>query len=854
MKTTIKTCTQCNLVYDDTSPHECRDQQSPLPKARLLLPYSGMLLDKKYRLINKLGEGGMGSVYRAQRLFMNDVVAIKFMRAEVMADSDIRQRFYQEAKVAARMKHPNVVTVYDCGETIDGLVYLVMEMLEGQSLGEMIHKNGPLELNQVLDIGIQICEALRCMLEHNVIHRDLKPDNIMLVPDGQEGFAVKIVDFGVAKVLEADAHLTRVQSRIGSPVYSSPEQYLGKPVDHRTDLYGLGVIFYECLTGHVPFEALTQNELLTAILHKMPQRLDKKITGFTSMMADLVHWLLAKDPNDRPRNAMEVAKCLETLRDSKKTLQIFEYGEGVEESAHNGRRASPVSARNANAAGNGAVSPGSERLRSAPLRQPKSGNGAAYAARPSPRAGDTTDPVFRPRPIRKRIKKKLKRLARPVLLFAAVCIAGFLVWGTVIDPDGYAELAESVMPLLPWLSSTAPASPGSNSKAATVKKVLPNSRPPVRSDSVKSPAPANLAVGATQPPPLAPNANGANSVAQNQNGTVNAPQTLGNSLAASSAPQNNALTRSFLRVEAGSEVKRTIRPASSNAGSMNDPKANALANMLLVKETMFERGDVSGEGGQNERPAHWVRVGEFWISKHEVTNREYLAFVEATGQHQPEWRDSNSKYNYQFGSDNFYKKLGAALYDPEYPVVGVSWYDAEAYCAWKSRQTGIKFRLPTEAEWELAARGMDAKNKYSWGNGVPQIAQGGNIADASLKAVYTDLRMIWRAYDDNFVYTAPVGKFGANVNGLYDMTGNVWEWCNDWYNETEYLRKENNNPTGPASGNERAIRGGSWSDTPEKLRVAFRRGMPPAFRSNNLGFRVVAVAPSAMAKKDALVK
>jgi formylglycine-generating enzyme required for sulfatase activity len=363
-----------------------------------------------------------------------------------------------------------------------------------------------------------------------------------------------------------------------------------------------------------------------------------------------------------------------------------------------------------------------------------------------------------------------------------------------------------------------------------------------------------LAVGAAQPSPLASTANGANSLAPNQNGIVNAPPAGFNNSAANPAIQNSALTRALLKMEAGSQMKRIVSPAASNTGSMNDPKANAFANMLLVKETMFERGDVTGEGGPSERPAHWVRVGEFWISNHEVTNREYLAFVEATGQHQPEWRDPNSKYNYQFGSDNFYKKLGAALYDPEYPVVGVSWYDAEAYCAWKSQQTGMKFRLPTEAEWELAARGADAKNKYSWGNGVPQIAQGGNIADASLKAVYTDLRMIWRAYDDNFVYTAPVGKFGANVNGLYDMTGNVWEWCNDWYNETEYQRKENNNPAGPPSGKERAIRGGSWSDSPEKLRVAYRRGMPPAFRSNNLGFRVVAVASSVMAKKDALGK
>jgi len=832
LKTTIKTCTQCNSVYEDASAHVCRDRQLSPAKGRLSRPYSGMLLDKKYRLINKLGEGGMGSVYRAQRLFMNDLVAIKFMLPEVVADLDIRQRFYQEAKVAARMKHPNVVTVFDCGETNDGLVYLVMEMLEGDSLGEMIHKSGALELDQVLDIGIQICDALRCMVQHNVIHRDLKPDNIMLVPDGQEGFLVKVVDFGVAKLLEADAHLTRVQSRIGSPVYSSPEQYLGKPVDHRTDLYGLGVIFYECLTGHVPFEALTQDELLSAIVHKMPPRLDKKITGFTSLMADMVHWLLAKDPNDRPHDAAEVAKCLETLRDSKKTLQIFQEGEGGEEFTH--QRRGPAAARGVNAGRNGAA-PASGRVKFTPSHSPKIGAGAANGARIGTPA---TDPVFRPRPIRKRIKKKLKRLARPALLSVGVSLSGFLVWSLVIDPQGYTKLEKSLMPLLPWSRAGAPVSRNDNIKSAPAEKKLPAASALAPTDSIRDLAPAD---GASSP--LAGNEN---KIAPNPADAGVAAATRPENAAANSTLQTGARARTILKNEAGG----AITPRVTKEGSRFDRKAAAPANMLWVKETVFERGDLSGEGGTNERPAHWVRVGEFWISKYEITNREYLDFADATGRHQPEWHDPNSKYHYQSGSDNFYKKLGGSLNDPDYPVVGISWYDAEAFCEWKSQQSGMKFRLPTEAEWELAARGGDSKSKYSWGNGAPQIARGGNIADEALKAVYPDLRMIWRAYDDNFVYTAPVGKFGANIYGLCDMTGNVWEWCNDWFSEVEYQRKDGNNPAGPATGKEKALRGGSWSDTPEKLRVAFRRGMPPAFRSNNLGFRVVAIAPPALAKKE----
>jgi serine/threonine-protein kinase len=209
-------------------------------------PNVGMIIDKKYRLESKLGEGGMGSVFRARRLFIDDFVAIKFVRPEVLANPEFRERFYQEARVAARLKHPNVVTVYDFGETPDGMLYLVMEFLKGVSLGELLQKKGALPVGRVIEIGLQIGEALHCMHENNVIHRDLKPDNIMLIRDGKEMEIVKVVDFGVAKIIESNPRLTRYQARIGSPVYCSPEQYLGLAVDHRTDLYGLGIIFYEC--------------------------------------------------------------------------------------------------------------------------------------------------------------------------------------------------------------------------------------------------------------------------------------------------------------------------------------------------------------------------------------------------------------------------------------------------------------------------------------------------------------------------------------------------------------------------------------------------------------------------------
>ncbi len=818
MKTTIKTCTRCSAVYDPSKPHFCAKPRGAENFDHVPLPQIGMVIDKKYRLLNKLGEGGMGSVFRARRLFINDFVAVKFMRPEVVASEDLRQRFYHEAKVAARMKHPNVVAVYDFGETMEGLAYLVMEFLEGQSLGELLQKQGPRELEQVLDLGIQICEALNCMLEHNVIHRDLKPDNIMLVPDGQGGWAVKVVDFGVAKILEDDYQLTRVQARIGSPVYSSPEQYLGKHVDHRTDLYGLGVIFYECLTGQVPFEALTQNDLLAAIVHKIPPRLDEKIQGFASLMADLVQWLLAKDPNDRPRDATEVSRCLQTLRDGKKTLLLYEDERRAED-----RKPAP-----ADFPVNGVRREEASKPRSV-NQTPKRKSANHKPSRPVPEAVYVA-PVFRPRSIRRRLKRKLKRLARSALAasaFATVAVLGWWILSgrpTLQDRWPFSEIAALVHGASdePALARPVRSAPAKQLTARTdTARVLANALPSALANGKQVSADTTGKKVLPEAPLTKP------TLASNRIAPLRAE---GNG---STANRNGTAVRAR-----APQIERNRNEA-----------AKLPATMVFVKDTVYQRGDSFGDGAANERPVHWVRIYDFYICKHEVTNEEYMAFVAETKGNLPEWMDSDSKYHYQNGTDSFYKKLGAALYDPQHPVVGVTWDNARKYCEWLSQKGPWQYRLPTEAEWELAARGGNSKIKYSWGEGAPQVGKGGNVADESLKQVLPNLSMIWRAYNDSYIYTSPAGKFGANAFGLYDMTGNVWEWCGDWYEAAVYQKKEISNPKGPAGGTEKALRGGSWSDTPDKLRVSYRRGAPPMFRSNNLGFRVVAVMPQALVNK-----
>jgi serine/threonine-protein kinase len=264
----------------------------------------------KYQIVRMLGEGGMGAVYQARQTAMNRMVALKLIRPEVVTRPDAVARFHKEMMVTARIEHPHTIRVYDFGED-DGQLYLVMELLTGTTLRRALEVAGRLDPARIVRIGKQVASALGAIHAHGIVHRDLKPDNVMLLDSVGEPDFVKVLDFGIAKSLDEDVQLTATGRPIGTPAYMAPEQAMGKQIDHRTDLYALGVMLYRMASGRLPFDAPTLSSMLIAHALEPPVPLLELAPDLSPALAGLVMRLLEKDPAARPATAADVAARLD---------------------------------------------------------------------------------------------------------------------------------------------------------------------------------------------------------------------------------------------------------------------------------------------------------------------------------------------------------------------------------------------------------------------------------------------------------------------------------------------------------------------------------------------------------------
>ena len=270
----------------------------------------GQTLDEKYRIEQRLSAGGMGAVYRARHLQMDRLVAIKVLHQRLLADEAARVRFQREARAAVRLQHQNAVSVTDFGETADGYVYLVMELLEGPTLREILVKEAPIETARAISIMLQAAAAVAAAHEAGIIHRDLKPSNILVTQSPDVPSIVKVLDFGVAKLAahtldDDDGAITLRQAGalIGTPRYMAPEQYNGDELSPAADVYSLGVILYEMLTGMAPFTGSTPVEIAAKHASDPPQSPRNIVAAIPEDVERLVLHALEKAPEDRPTNA-----------------------------------------------------------------------------------------------------------------------------------------------------------------------------------------------------------------------------------------------------------------------------------------------------------------------------------------------------------------------------------------------------------------------------------------------------------------------------------------------------------------------------------------------------------------------
>lgn len=324
----MKYCPSCQASY----PHDytaCPKDQTSLQPVTDLIP--GMVLRGKYEILDKLGAGGMGAVYKARHVAFDELCAIKFVGAHLLEDERALLRFRAEAVVARRLQHPNAVKVQDLDTTDDGRPFIVMEYVQGRSLRELFRDERDVPTKRILALAREACGALGAAHALGIVHRDIKPDNLMIVSGADGSESLKVADFGLAKVREgfelaSDKAFTQTGFILGTPPYMSPEQASGADLDGRSDLYSLGIVLYEMLTGRLPFRA--DSPLGMLIHHRETPPPPPTALGIPQAMAAVLMKSLAKRPEDRYQSAAQMDEALRQLG----LLSLPEFvGQGISE-------------------------------------------------------------------------------------------------------------------------------------------------------------------------------------------------------------------------------------------------------------------------------------------------------------------------------------------------------------------------------------------------------------------------------------------------------------------------------------------------------------------------------------------
>jgi formylglycine-generating enzyme required for sulfatase activity/tRNA A-37 threonylcarbamoyl transferase component Bud32 len=671
----------------------------------------------RYKVLSKIGQGAMGIVYLAHDEKLNRQVALKIPLKDY-------KRFHREASVAAQFHHPNFCPIHDVGE--DRCVpYLVMAFIEGKSLDKWIVRGQPWETRKAVELVQTLALALSAAHKETVIHRDLKPANIMIDRKGQ----LFLMDFGLARQVDSGGPLSTADGTVlGTAAYMPPEQAKGrvKEIDERSDVYSLGAIFYELLTGRLPFEAEFSYQVLAMVVGTEPTPPLQLNPAIDARLEAIVLKAMAKKPEDRYASMDEFAGALQAWLDNLECGSLL-----------------PLSSDS------------------------QSGSKLPHSRDDENRIPPTPPPL----------ETGKKPRTRVAFLLVFLAVGGSFIYFTEYHDWGRpASLPETPAPKVP--ATVAPRAPDPPS-------VIAKADPPA--DKTK-PIPPKAAV--ETPPPAA---------------------TVDDSLI------TNTLGMKLKLIPAGEFAM---------GSDATDPDAS---------------DDEKVDGKK-----HQVRIAKpFYLGTTEVTVGQFRKFVEKKNYKTEAERDGKGGYGWNEAKGTFEQDPKYTWQSPgfkqedDHPVVNVSWNDAVAFCEWLSQEEGQSYRLPTEAEWEYACR-AGRTTRFSSGDDPESLATVGNVADGTAKEKYPDWTYAIKA-KDGFVFTAPAGRFLPNGFDLYDMHGNVYEWCSDWYDSKYYSVSPSADPPGPSQAADRVIRGGSWVGYPLSCRSADRCRGAPDLRSLILGFRFARV-------------